>query len=103
MGIGEALRHQHPLWAVGCRQEPAAITSREVRPPPVERAEVTGETSGRGAAAPPTAVLAEGDFPPREEVKDQVTIQMPAEAPTCRCCARRPPGSPPAWTSPSTR
>ena len=40
---------------------------------------MTGETSGRGAAAPPTAVLAEGDHPPREEVQDQVTIQMPAE------------------------
>ena len=40
---------------------------------------MTGETSGRGAAAPPTAVLAEGDLPPREQVQDQVTIQMPAE------------------------
>jgi len=40
---------------------------------------VTGETSGRGGAAPPTAVLAEGDLPPRDEVRDQVTIHMPAE------------------------
>ena len=40
---------------------------------------MTGETSGRGAAAPPTAVLAESDLPPREQVQDQVTIQMPAE------------------------
>src|SRR5207248_10749598 len=77
--LGEAIRHEHPVWAVGCRQEPAAITSTEVRPPPMERAEVTGETSGRGAAAPPTAVLAEGDLPPREQFQDQVTIQMPAE------------------------
>jgi serine/threonine-protein kinase RsbW len=45
----------------------------------MERAEVTGETSGRGAAAPPAAVLAEGDLPPREQVQDRVTIQMPAE------------------------
>ena len=40
---------------------------------------MTGETSGRGATAPPTAVLAEGDLPPREQVQDQVTIRMPAE------------------------
>ncbi len=40
---------------------------------------MTGETSGRGAAAPPTAVLADGDLPPRDEVQDQVTIHMPAE------------------------
>jgi serine/threonine-protein kinase RsbW len=40
---------------------------------------VTGETSGRGAVAPPTAVLAEGDLPHRDQVQDQVTIQMPAE------------------------
>jgi serine/threonine-protein kinase RsbW len=40
---------------------------------------VTGESSTRGAAAPPTAVLAEGDCPPDQGVKDQVTIQMPAE------------------------
>ena len=40
---------------------------------------MTGETSGRGAAAPPTAVLAEGDLPPRDEVRDQVTIHMPAD------------------------
>ena len=40
---------------------------------------MTGETSGRGASARPTAVLAEGDLPPREEVQDRVTIQMPAE------------------------
>ena len=40
---------------------------------------MTGETSGRGASARPTAVLAEGDLPPRQEVQDRVTIQMPAE------------------------
>jgi len=40
---------------------------------------VTGETSGRGAAAPRTAVLAEGDPPAYHEVQDRVTIQMPAE------------------------
>ena len=40
---------------------------------------MTGETSGRGGAAPPTAVLADGDLPPRDEVQDQVTIHMPAE------------------------
>ena len=40
---------------------------------------MTPETSGRGGAAPPTAVLAEGDLPPGEQVADQVTIQMPAE------------------------
>ena len=40
---------------------------------------MTGETSGRGAASPPTAVLAKGDVPPRQEVQDQVTIRMPAE------------------------
>src|SRR5262245_39171316 len=73
------MRREHPVWAVGCRQEPTAITSQGARPPPVERADVTGETSGRGAAAPSTAVLAEGDLPPRQEVQDRVTIQMPAE------------------------
>ena len=40
---------------------------------------MTGETSGRGAAAPRTAVLAKGDPPSYEEVQDRVTIQMPAE------------------------
>jgi len=40
---------------------------------------VTGESTARGATAPPTAVMADGEFPPGREVKDQVTIQMPAE------------------------
>jgi serine/threonine-protein kinase RsbW len=39
---------------------------------------VTGDTSARGATAP-TAVMAGGDSPLRDEVTDQVTIQMPAE------------------------
>jgi serine/threonine-protein kinase RsbW len=40
---------------------------------------VTGESTARGATAPPTAVMADGECPPGREVKDQVTIQMPAE------------------------
>jgi serine/threonine-protein kinase RsbW len=40
---------------------------------------VTGETSARGAAAPPTAVMTDGSSPLRPEIRDQVTIQMPAE------------------------
>ena len=40
---------------------------------------MTGESTARGATAPPTAVMADGEFPPGREVKDQVTIQMPAE------------------------
>ena len=40
---------------------------------------MTGESTARGAAAPPTAVIADPEFPPRRDVKDQVTIQMPAE------------------------
>src|SRR5689334_11815309 len=55
------------------------MTPQRVRLAPVERADVTGETSGRGASARPTAVLAEGDLPPRQDVQDRVTIQMPAE------------------------
>ena len=40
---------------------------------------MTGESTARGAAAPPTAVMADAEFPPRHEVQDRVTIQMPAE------------------------
>ena len=40
---------------------------------------MTGESTARGATAPPTAVMADGECPPGREVKDQVTIQMPAE------------------------
>jgi len=40
---------------------------------------VTGESTARGAAAPPTAVIADSEFPSRNAVQDQVTIQMPAE------------------------
>jgi serine/threonine-protein kinase RsbW len=40
---------------------------------------VTEETSARGTAAPSAAVMAGGGAPVRREVKDQVTIQMPAE------------------------
>jgi serine/threonine-protein kinase RsbW len=40
---------------------------------------VTGDMSARGAVAPPTAVMPGTDAPLRPEVKDQVTIQMPAE------------------------
>jgi serine/threonine-protein kinase RsbW len=40
---------------------------------------VTGESTARGATAPPTAVMADGECPPDREVQDRVTIQMPAE------------------------
>lgn len=40
---------------------------------------MTGESTARRTAAPPTAVMAEGMHPPRRDVQDQVTIQMPAE------------------------
>ena len=40
---------------------------------------MTGESTARGATAPPTAVMADGECPPGHEVQDQVTIQMPAE------------------------
>ncbi len=40
---------------------------------------MTGESTARGATAPPTAVMADGECPPDREVQDQVTIRMPAE------------------------
>ena len=40
---------------------------------------MTGESTARSAAAPPTAVMAEGECPPDRDVQDQVTIHMPAE------------------------
>jgi len=40
---------------------------------------VTGETSGRGATAPPTQVIASEDSPFSGESTDRVTIRMPAE------------------------
>jgi serine/threonine-protein kinase RsbW len=40
---------------------------------------VTEEASARGAVGPSAAVMAGGGSPVRREVKDQVTIQMPAE------------------------
>jgi serine/threonine-protein kinase RsbW len=40
---------------------------------------VTGESSGRGATAPSTALMAEGSPAFRREATDRVTIQMPAE------------------------
>ena len=40
---------------------------------------MTGDTSARGAMAPPTAVMPGAGTPLSPEVKDQVTIQMPAE------------------------
>src|SRR5579859_1636790 len=73
-----AARHEYPPWAVGCRQEPTAATLAE-RDRRQWRADVTGESTARGAAAPPTAVIADSEFPSRNEVQDQVTIQMPAE------------------------
>ncbi len=40
---------------------------------------MTGETSARGTTAPPAAVMPDPGSPLRPAVKDQVTIQMPAE------------------------
>jgi serine/threonine-protein kinase RsbW len=40
---------------------------------------VTGESTARSAAAPPTAVMADGECATDRDVQDQVTIQMPAE------------------------
>ena len=40
---------------------------------------MTGETSARGATAPPAAVMPGPQARPRARVADQVTIQMPAE------------------------
>jgi serine/threonine-protein kinase RsbW len=40
---------------------------------------VTGETSARQAAASPAAVVTDAGSAPAQAVKDQVTIEMPAE------------------------
>ncbi len=40
---------------------------------------MTGETTARGAATAPTAVMADGASQPHHDVQDQVTIRMPAE------------------------
>lgn len=40
---------------------------------------MTEETTARGAAAAPTAVIAEGPVPRQSEHRDHVTIRMPAE------------------------
>src|SRR5215472_12486048 len=62
--VADRSRRRPPAKRDGCRQW---------------RTNVTGETSARGTTAPPTAVMADAESPLRREVKDQVTIQMPAD------------------------